>query len=116
MYTEDSVERLRHILHLCQKARLLACHLACYLKLQQMPYEAGQPLRLPDYGDDALDLSSATDGLLAVDWVRDLLSDPHVKPVLTAGALVSKESELPPDHMVRSRMLPALVLVPFARP
>ena len=81
-----------------------------------MPYEAGQPLRLPDYGDDALDLSSATDGLLAVDWVRDLLSDPHVKPVLTAGALVSKESELPPDHMVRSRMLPALVLVPLAHP
>ena len=79
-----------------------------------MPYEAGQPLNLPDYDDGALDLS-ATDGLLAVDWVKDLLGNPHVKPVLTAGALVSKESELPPDHMVRSRSLPHL-FYPLARP
>ena len=66
-----------------------------------MPYVPGQPFSLPEYASGALDMS-ATDGLLSVDWVKELVQTPYVRPVLTAGALVSKESELPPDHMVRA--------------
>jgi len=66
----------------------------------RMPYVPGEPFSLPEECG-ALDMSSV-DGLLGVDWVRQLVETPSVRPVLTAGALVSKESELPPDHMVRS--------------
>ena len=34
-------------------------------------------------------------------WVTELVQTPGMSPVLTAGALLSKSSSLPSDHMVR---------------
>ena len=56
---------------------------------------------LPDYNGGALDLT-ASSGLLSLDWARDIAHEPGTVPVLTAGALVSSDSELPPDHLVRT--------------
>ena len=55
---------------------------------------------LPEYNGGSLNLT-ATSGLLSLDWARDVAREPATVPVLTAGALVSSESELPPDHLVR---------------
>ena len=33
-------------------------------------------------------------------WVTELVQTPGMSPVLTAGALLSKSSSLPSDHMV----------------
>ena len=55
---------------------------------------------LPEYNNGPLNLT-ATSGLLSLDWARDVAREPGTIPVLTAGALVSSESELPPDHLVR---------------
>ncbi|CAL5219805.1 g1712 [Coccomyxa viridis] len=53
---------------------------------------------LPEYNGGSLNLT-ATSGLLSLDWARDVAREPATVPVLTAGALVSSESELPPDHL-----------------
>ena len=55
---------------------------------------------LPEYNGGALNLT-ATSGLLSLIWARDLAREPATVPVLTARALVSSDSELPPDHLVR---------------
>ena len=39
-------------------------------------------------------------------WVTELVQTPGMSPVLTAGALLSKSSSLPSDHMVRVRVSP----------
>lgn len=54
---------------------------------------------LPEYSGP-LDLK-ATTGLLSLDWCMNLVNTPDTVPVLTAGALVGGEAELPPDHLVR---------------
>ena len=54
---------------------------------------------LPEFNGGSLNLT-ATSGLLSLDWARDIVQEPPTVPVLTAGALVSSESELPPDHLV----------------
>ncbi|KAK9909722.1 hypothetical protein WJX75_006596 [Coccomyxa subellipsoidea] len=41
----------------------------------------------------------ATTGLLSLDWSKELVNTPGTIPVLTAGALVGGDSELPPDHL-----------------
>ena len=60
-----------------------------------------QRFDLPEYNGGALDLT-ASSGLLSLDWARDIAHESGTVPVLTAGALVSSDSELPPDHLVRS--------------
>ena len=55
---------------------------------------------LPEYNGGLLNLT-ATSGLLSLEWARDIAREPATVPVLTAGALVSSDSELPPDHLVR---------------
>lgn len=55
---------------------------------------------LPDFNGGPLDLH-ATTGLLSLDWSKELVRAPGTMPVLTAGALVGGDSELPPDHLVR---------------
>ena len=55
---------------------------------------------LPEYGRGAALNMQATTGLLSLDWSRELAGSAGTVPVLTAGALVSSDSELPPDHMV----------------
>ena len=55
---------------------------------------------LPEYNGGSLNLT-ATSGLLSFDWARDVARESGTVPVLTAGALVSSDSELPPDHLVR---------------
>jgi hypothetical protein len=54
---------------------------------------------LPVINGGALDMQAST-GLLSLDWSRKLVQSPGTVPVLTAGALVSSDSELPPDHLV----------------
>ena len=39
-------------------------------------------------------------GVLDVEWVKALLQQEDTSSVLTAGAMVSKDSLLPADHMV----------------
>ena len=41
------------------------------------------------------------DGVLTMDWVQALLAQEDTSSVITAGAMVSKDSKLPIDHMVR---------------
>ena len=43
-------------------------------------------------------------GVLEVEWVQNLMRQKDTSSVLTAGAMVSKDSLLPIDHMVRSSM------------
>ena len=59
---------------------------------------------LAEYKGDALNLT-ASSGLLSLDWARDIAHEIGTVPVLTAGALVSSDSELPPDHLVRTSSL-----------
>ena len=40
-------------------------------------------------------------GVLQVEWVQSLMRQKDTSSVLTAGAMVSKDSLLPIDHMVR---------------
>lgn len=42
------------------------------------------------------------DELAGLEWVQELLSRPAMEQVLTAGALLSKTSVLPEDHIVRA--------------
>ena len=42
------------------------------------------------------------DELSTLEWVRELESQPYMEQVLTAGALLSKTSVLPEDHIVRA--------------
>ena len=60
---------------------------------------------LPEFNGGALNLT-ATSGLLSLEWARDIVQEPATVPVLTAGALVSSESELPPDHLVSHKASP----------
>jgi hypothetical protein len=55
---------------------------------------------LPELFGAALDMH-ATAGLLSLDWAKELVCTAGTVPVLTAGALVSSNSTLPPDHLVR---------------
>lgn len=41
------------------------------------------------------------DGVLTLEWVQGLLAQQDTSSVITAGAMVSKDSKLPVDHMVR---------------
>ena len=57
-------------------------------------------------------------GVLEVEWVQSLMRQKDTSSVLTAGAMVSKDSLLPIDHMVRvnghlSRARHALLLPSF---
>ena len=61
---------------------------------------------LPEFDGGPLNLE-ATSGLLSLDWARDIVQEPATVPVLTAGALVSSESELPPDHLVSHKASPS---------
>ena len=54
---------------------------------------------LPESNGGPLDMQAST-GLLSLEWSRELVQSPGTVPVLTAGALVSSDSELPPDHLV----------------
>ncbi len=54
---------------------------------------------LPVLDNNTFDMN-ATTGLLSLDWSKDLVDTPGTVPVLTAGALVGGDSELPPDHLV----------------
>ena len=44
------------------------------------------------------------DDLSNLEWVRELESRPAIEQVLTAGALLSRTSVLPEDHIVRTCM------------
>ena len=80
------------------------------LQLQPARYKVVQVLRarmgaeakrfdLPESAGGPLDMQAST-GLLSLAWSRELVQSPGTVPVLTAGALVSSDSELPPDHLV----------------
>ena len=60
---------------------------------------------LPEFNGGPLNLT-ATSGLLSLEWAREIVQEPATVPVLTAGALVSSESELPPDHLVSHKASP----------
>jgi hypothetical protein len=47
-----------------------------------------------------LDFNS-NNGVLTIDWVRQLAQSPGVRPVLTTDALICETTDLSPDHMVR---------------
>lgn len=51
-------------------------------------------------------------GVLEVEWVQDLMRQKDTSSVLTAGAMVSKDSLLPIDHMV----FPCTALQPRMHP
>ena len=68
---------------------------------------------LPEYGRGAALNMQATTGLLSLDWSRELAGSAGTVPVLTAGALVSSDSELPPDHMVIMASLTAALTLMY---
>ena len=49
--------------------------------------------------------SMTGEGLLDLDWVKALMAEPDCSPVITAGAMLSKESNLPADHMASVPLL-----------
>ena len=65
---------------------------------------------LPEYNGSALNLT-ASSGLLSLGWARDIAHEPATVPVLTAGALVSSDSELPPDHLVSTCIYVELYII-----
>ncbi len=58
---------------------------------------------LPSYHSSELadrDALNSKSGLQSVDWLDDFRADPANEPVLTAGAMLSNNAKLPPDHIV----------------
>lgn len=53
-------------------------------------------------------------GVLELPWVQDLLKQEDTSSVLTAGAMVSKDSLLPADHMVTDPMPRTIILAQCA--
>lgn len=59
--------------------------------------------RLPSYHSGELadrDALNSKTGLQSVEWLNEFRADPSNEPVLTAGAMLSNNAKLPPDHMV----------------
>lgn len=59
--------------------------------------------RLPSYHSGELadrDALNSKTGLKSVEWLNEFRADPSNEPVLTAGAMLSNNAKLPPDHMV----------------
>ena len=63
---------------------------------------------LPSYHSRELadrDALNSKTGLQSVDWLEAYISEPANEPVLTCGAMLSNNAQLPPDHIVRLRCL-----------
>ena len=70
---------------------------------QQMKSQASLINSLPSYHSTELadrDVLNSKTGLQTVDWLPAFRSDPANEPVLTAGAMLSNNAQLPPDHIV----------------
>ena len=72
---------------------------------QSMPLKSQASLinSLPSYHSSELadrDALNSKTGLPSVDWLDDFRADPANEPVLTAGAMLSNNAKLPPDHIV----------------
>ncbi len=72
---------------------------------QIMPLKSQASLinSLPSYHSSELadrDALNSKTGLRSVDWLDDFRADPANEPVLTAGAMLSNNAKLPPDHIV----------------
>lgn len=58
---------------------------------------------LPSYHSTELaerDALNSRTGLQTVDWLPAFRADPANEAVLTAGAMLSNDAKLPPDHIV----------------
>ena len=72
---------------------------------QSMPLKSQASLisSLPSYHSSELadrDALNSKTGLQSVDWLDAFRADPANEPVLTAGAMLSNNAKLPPDHIV----------------
>lgn len=72
---------------------------------QTMPLKSQASLisSLPSYRSFELadrDALNSKTGLQSVEWLDDFRADPANEPVLTAGAMLSNNAKLPPDHIV----------------
>ena len=66
---------------------------------------------LPSYHSTELadrDALNSRTGLKSVEWLESYCADPANEAVLTAGAMLSNNAKLPPDHIVSVRMYPSL--------
>jgi hypothetical protein len=66
--------------------------------LQWLPYTARRAIKVPVKEDDT---HPSLSPLLQHPGLAELASNPNVKPVLGAARMLSKDSNLPDDHMVR---------------
>ena len=69
----------------------------------QMKSQASLINSLPSYHSTELndrDALNSKSGLQTVEWLPAFRSDPANEPVLTAGAMLSNNAQLPPDHIV----------------
>lgn len=68
-----------------------------------MKSQASLIKRLPSYHSGDLadrDALNSKTGLQSVEWLDAFRADPANEAVLTAGAMLSDNAKLPPDHMV----------------
>lgn len=68
-----------------------------------MKSQASLIKRLPSYHSGELadrDALNSQTGLQSLAWLDKFRADPANEPVLTAGAVLSNNAKLPPDHMV----------------
>lgn len=74
-----------------------------YGYMPHMKSQASLINSLPSYHSTELadrDVLNSKTGLQTVEWLPAFRNNPANEPVLTAGAMLSNNAQLPPDHIV----------------
>lgn len=94
---------VRHLVPKGASVRSSQARLRNWIQMPHMKSQASLINSLPSYLSTELadrdELNSKT-GLQTVDWLPAFRNDPANEPVLTAGAMLSNDAKLPPDHIV----------------